>query len=52
MLKTLKILPLRKDAPIYMLKESWPEFGEASSVAQVAGVDVVEEHITQITPAR
>jgi len=34
----LKILPLRKDAPIYLPKSSWPEFKEESQVAKVNSI--------------
>jgi beta-galactosidase len=40
---TLKILPLRKDAPIYMLDNVRPDFAGQGSIAKLANVEVVEE---------
>lgn len=40
----LKILPLRKDAPIYLAKEAWPDFGGAPSAVVLSGIKVIEQH--------
>ena len=39
---TLKILPLQRDAPIYLLDASRPDFGGQDSVARVDGAAVLE----------
>ena len=44
----LKILPLRKDAPIYLAKEAVPDFGSADSVARIKGVELIEMHAGQL----
>jgi beta-galactosidase len=45
----IKILPLRKDAPIYMAKEAWPEFGKGDSVLELKSVEIVEHHELSFT---
>lgn len=40
----LQILPLRKDAPIYMPKPSWPDFEGQSEVARVKSVAASPEY--------
>jgi hypothetical protein len=40
---TLKILPLRKDAPIYLERQAKPDFGNQESMVKVDGVEVIEE---------
>ena len=40
----LQILPLRKDAPIYMPKTAWPEFDGKSQVAEVKSVVASPEY--------
>ena len=44
----LKILPLRKDAPIYMPKASWPDFGPNSEIAEVEAVRVSPEYEVEL----
>jgi beta-galactosidase len=44
----VKILPLQRDAPIYLEKEARPDFGAESSVVRLEGVDVVEEHQVEL----
>jgi beta-galactosidase len=39
---TLKVLPLRKDAPVYLLDQSRPDFAGQESVARLEGVDLVQ----------
>jgi beta-galactosidase len=43
------ILPLRKDAPIYMAKEARPDFGNASSVAELKSVEIVPRYHIDLT---
>lgn len=38
----LKVLPLKKGAPVYIQKEDMPNFGGKESVCEVKGVEVVE----------
>jgi beta-galactosidase len=45
----LKILPLRKNAPIYLGGDAWPAFGEAESLVRLDGVDVLERHHVSFT---
>jgi hypothetical protein len=40
---TLKILPLRKDAPIYLEQEAKPDFGDQDSILKLNGIEVLEE---------
>ncbi len=40
---TLKILPLKKDAPIYLQKEARPDFGSAESFLQLSSVELIPE---------
>ena len=40
----LKILPLRKDAPIYLPEGTRPDFADAASAIALHGVDLVETH--------
>ena len=43
----LKILPLRKDAPIYLPLERWPNFGAADEIVEVRSIrSVVEYEVT------
>jgi len=44
----LKILPLRKDAPIYLPKSSWPDFHGASQIAKVNSITVLPEYEVKI----
>jgi hypothetical protein len=43
----LKILPLRKDAPIYLPPEAWPKFTDSASGAELNGIDVIENQTVQ-----
>jgi beta-galactosidase len=43
------ILPLRKDAPIYLASEAWPNFGGARSVAELKAVRIVPRYQAQLT---
>ena len=43
------ILPLRKDAPIYMAKEARPPFGDAQSVVALRSVELLPRYQVQLT---
>ncbi len=43
------ILPLRKDAPIYMAKEARPDFGKADSVVELRGIEIVPRYQAELT---
>ncbi len=43
------ILPLREDAPIYLAKEAWPDFGSAQSEAVLKGAGIVPRYQVQLT---
>lgn len=40
---TLKILPLKKDAPIYLQQQALPDFGSSNSCLQLDAVEIVEQ---------
>jgi hypothetical protein len=40
----LQILPLRKDAPIYMPNTSWPDFGDKAEALDLRSVTVAPEY--------
>lgn len=40
----LTLLPLRKDAPIYLPKEARPQFGDRDQIAEVQSVEAVPEY--------
>ncbi|HPU57645.1 MAG TPA: beta-galactosidase, partial [Verrucomicrobiota bacterium] len=46
------ILPLRKDAPIYMADHAKPRFGKESSVAELRRVEIVPRYRVELTVAR
>ena len=46
---TLKFLPLRQDAPIYLPQEAWPDFGGASEILKVAKISLSVEYTCSIT---
>jgi hypothetical protein len=48
---TLKILPLRKDAPIYIPKDRLPRFGADGQAVGVSRVDIVREYEVALHPA-
>lgn len=40
----LKVLPLRKDAPIYLQESAWPRFGDGMATHEaILGVEVIEQ---------
>jgi beta-galactosidase len=43
------ILPLRKDAPIYLAKEARPDFGKAHSIGALRRVDIVPRYRVEVT---
>jgi hypothetical protein len=45
----LSVLPLRRDAPIYLPKERWPDFGHRAQIAEVLSVDAVPEYEVTLT---
>jgi hypothetical protein len=42
------VLPLRKDAPIYMAKEARPDFGEKRSEVALNSVEVVPRYEVEL----
>lgn len=40
----LEIMPLRKDAPIYLPHKAWPDFRGASEIAEVRGISAEPEY--------
>ena len=45
----LKILPLRKDAPVYIPKSSWPDFKGVSQIAEVNAMTASPEYEVKLT---
>jgi beta-galactosidase len=43
------ILPLRKDAPIYLASQARPDFGKADSVVALRGLEIVPRYTVQLT---
>ena len=43
------ILPLRRDAPVYLAKPAQPDFGNARSVAAMRRVEITPRYTLQIT---
>ncbi len=48
----IAILPMRKDAPIYMAKEARPDFGAADSVVALPAIEIVPRYQVQLTASR
>jgi hypothetical protein len=46
---TLRFLPLRKDAPIYLPPERRPDFGSAQEVLQVRSIGVEIEYTIKVS---
>ena len=40
----VEILPLRKDAPIYLAKEARPDFGDQQSEVSIGRVEIVPRY--------
>jgi beta-galactosidase len=47
----LEILPLRKDAPIYLADEAKPDFGKSESIAKVNKVEIINRYEAESTAA-
>jgi hypothetical protein len=45
----LAVLPLRKDAPIYMAKEARPDFSKAASVVALQSIEIVPRYQVQLS---
>jgi hypothetical protein len=45
----IAILPLRKDAPVYLADSARPAFGLANSVADVTSVEIVPRYQSNLT---
>jgi hypothetical protein len=45
----IAILPLRKDAPIYMAESARPDFGSGTSVGVLQRVEIVQRYQSQLT---
>jgi hypothetical protein len=48
---TPAILPLRKNAPIYMARQARPDFGGADNVVALKAVEIIPCYRTAYTPA-
>ncbi len=44
----VEILPLRKDAPIYLAREARPDFGCQQSVISLNGIEIIPRYQIQI----
>ncbi len=47
---TLKVLPLRQDAPLYLPPGRWPAFGGRPQVAQIRSIAAIPEYEIAIAP--
>ena len=47
----LEILPLRKDAPIFLEPKAKPDFGSHESIATLQNVEIINSHEVEFTPA-
>lgn len=47
---TLRILPLRKDAPIYLPHEQWPDFDGREAVVALSGINVIVVGEQKLSP--
>jgi hypothetical protein len=45
----IAILPLRKDAPIYMAESARPDFGSAASVVALQRIEIIPRYQSQLT---
>ena len=43
------VLPLRKNAPIYLDRQAKPDFGSTTSVAALRGMEIVPRYTVQLT---
>ncbi len=44
----LKIMPLRKDAKIYLPHDAWPQFPPSGEIAEVSGIRVAPEYEVRV----
>jgi hypothetical protein len=44
----VEILPLRKDAPIYLAREARPDFGSQRSVLSLNGIEIIPRYQIQL----
>jgi hypothetical protein len=47
----LEVLPLRKDAPIYLEPKARPDFGGKESLVKLQSVEIVNRYEVGFTPA-
>jgi hypothetical protein len=47
----LEVLPLRKDAPIFLEPQATPDFGSAESLVKLVSVEIVNRYEAEFTPA-
>lgn len=45
----LKILPLRKDAPIFLATEARPDFGSNESICKILNIELIQIHTIELT---
>jgi beta-galactosidase len=45
----LKILPLRKDAPLYLSEDAQPDFGDLDSLVKLSSVEIIERSSVSLT---
>jgi beta-galactosidase len=45
----IAVLPLRKDAPIFMAPSARPDFGAAGSVVDLQGIEIIPHYQLQVT---
>ena len=46
----LSVLPLQKDAPIYLAKPARPQFGSAHSLAVLREIEIIPRYTVTLTP--
>lgn len=46
---TLRLMPLRKNAPLYLPKDAWPDFRSRDAEAVVQSIELVPEHEAVVT---
>jgi beta-galactosidase len=45
----IAVLPLRKDAPIFMAPAAKPDFGAAGSAVDLQGIEIIPRYQLQVT---
>ena len=48
---SLQIMPLRRDAPVYIPRDAWPTFPQSGEVAEVESIEAAPEYGIRIQPA-